>query len=163
MYLIGTSGVRVPINPTSQSIPRFAGNNLQDSSVLIDDEGNLNVQGGRLDNISSASYSSWPLVAPVSGFVAIRYDMYQAASVTLSDPSTTLVLSQPKGPGAFKLIISQDNQGGRTVVWSSSLDILAPDGEIFLAGDAMSQSLLGLIYTGYAWYIVSSQPMSTIF
>ena len=132
--------------------------------AAVDDEGNLLMTGKHIDDVATAHYNSWPSLTPTAGAIDVVYDDYQAATVTLNAATVTVELQTPRGPGAFKLIVLQDGTGGRNITWATegSEVIYAPNGTIGVASTASSRTLVGLIYDGTDWNVVSSEPMQTV-
>lgn len=117
---------------------------------------------GRM-RVSRVEYRSWPTLVPVAGALVVAFDEYLAATVGLNSP-TTITLNTPAAPGAFKLILEQDSVGGRAVTWATqgSEEILAPSGTLEFSTTPDSVTLLGFIWDGARWFVVSSVSMEAI-
>ena len=139
-------------------------NSADTTLCRVDSSGNLNLTNKHLDDVATANYNSWPSLTPAAGAVAVVYDDYQAATVTLNAATVTITLQTPRGPGAFKLVVLQDGTGGRNNTWATegAEVIYAPNGTIGVSSTASSRTLVGLIYDGTSWYVVSSQPMQSV-
>lgn len=132
--------------------------------LSIDDEGNIVSANNNLTGIKNAGFNSWGNPTVSASAVTVDYTAYQGASVSLPTGTTAITLNTPTaGPGAYKLIlINSVAITGVTWVTQGTEVMYGPSGTVAVATASGDRTLIGLIWDGSAWHVVSSQPMQSV-
>lgn len=115
----GTGDVSGPATSTDNAIARYdgaGGDTLQDSTPLIDDSGNLAMEGGEIQDFTEE------IVAANTGAAyEIDWETATLFELTLTD-SPTFTFANLSAGRSITLILIQDATGSRTVTWPASVD-----------------------------------------
>jgi hypothetical protein len=114
-----TGDVTGPTTSTDNAIARWdgaGGDTLQDSGPLIDDGGNLAMEGGKIQNFTEEI-----VTANTGAAYEIDWAIATLFELTLTD-SPTFTFANLAAGRAITLILIQDGTGSRTVTWPASVD-----------------------------------------
>ena len=158
----GGGDVLGPSSSVDEAIARFdstTGKLLQNSSVTIDDNGNVK-------NATTVTFKT-PGEFIVDGYdiTEIDWDGYQQVNLDLNDyPSVAIKFNTPVGSSNFNLLVTQGSLVETTNFnWlAESGDVYGVSGALNIASGLESVTLVNLYWNESNWYVLSSQPMSAI-
>ncbi|MCH7692827.1 MAG: hypothetical protein IIC54_00275 [Proteobacteria bacterium] len=143
----GGGDVDGPASATDTAVPRFDGTTgklLQDSNVIVDDDGNLSGHGAKINAQTGTTYT---LTASDNGKV-VTLDNAAAITLTLPETSTETIAQ------GFQCVLIAKGAGQVTVTKEGSDTILSKDSKLKLTAQGSAATVIKLTAgSPNAWFL----------
>ena len=152
----GAGDVTGPATNTDNTVPRWNGADskvLQDSTVSISDDGELDMNAG---SIGFTLHT-----ATGDGATLVNWQAGNKHKFTFGAQNETITFTNPTNPSTVQMIIVQDATGSRTITWSGMTIKWHGGTAPTLTTTANGEDIVSFIWDGTSYYGMASLVFAT--